>query len=61
VAKKLDARIGYQSSIACQLQVTAPDQRVGERYTETASKMVVAGPRHPQSHLFRTDNERRPR
>jgi len=56
--KKLDARLGYQSSITCELQVTTPDKRVSERYTETAGKMVVAGPRHPQSRIFRTDNER---
>src|SRR5690242_9194450 len=59
--KKFDSRIRNQTAIAGQLDVIAHDQRIGERDTETAGKVVVAGPRSTQSRISRTDSKRRSR
>jgi hypothetical protein len=55
-AEELDTDIGNQSSVAGQLHLTAPDQRVRERHTKTAREMVVTGPRHPQGDIARPDD-----
>jgi hypothetical protein len=59
LAKKRDAGSGNYSSVACQLHAATHDQRVCERHTETAGKMVVAGPCRPQRRISRTDNKPR--